>query len=133
MKTLIKIKELEIEMVHFELGINPNLIEFKLKELKKFMLLINFYMGLTKKCYEIIKVEFEMDGKLPVGDQIGTTQIRFRNFADYEAYINSIDEIYDADGAFFKGFIYKINSPKLNLVDKSQYGNGCDFKHEVIV
>ena len=26
----------------------------------------------------------------------------------------------------------KINIPQFNLVSRSQYGNGCDFKHEVI-
>ena len=59
-------------------------------------------------------------------------QIRFRNIDDYETYINAIDEGYDAEGAIFKGYVYKINSPQFNKINKGQYGNGCDFKHEVI-
>ena len=65
---------------------------------------------------------FEMVGSLNVGDQNRQTHIRFRNNTDYEAYINSIDG----------GYIYKINTPQFNLVSRSQYGNGCDFKHEII-
>ena len=33
---------------------------------------------------------------------------------------------------FFYGSVYKINIPQFRLVDRSQNGNGCDFKHEII-
>ena len=69
---------------------------------------------------------------LNVGDQIRQTHIRFRNVEHYEAYINWIDESFDAEDAIFNGSIYKINSPQINKVNRSQYGNGCDFKHEII-
>ena len=69
---------------------------------------------------------------LTVGDQIRQTHIRFRNISNYEAYINSIDEGYDAEDSIFNGYVYKINTPQFNLVSRSQYGNGCDFKHEII-
>ena len=75
---------------------------------------------------------FEMVGNLKVGDQIRQTNIRFRNMDDFEAFINAIDEGYDAEDAIFKGHIYKINTPQSNKVNRSQYGNGCDFKHEII-
>ena len=48
-----------------------------------------------------------MVGSLKVGDQVRQTHIRFRNVDDYEFYIISIDEGYDAEDAIFKGyFIY---------------------------
>ena len=72
-----------------------------------------------------------MVGNLKVGDQILPTHIRFRNISEYEAYINSIDEGYDTEDAIFNGYIYKINTPQFNLVNRTQYGNGCDFKHEI--
>ena len=72
-----------------------------------------------------------MVGKLSVGDQIRMTHIRFRNITDYEAYIISIDEGYDGEDAIFNGYFYKINTPQINSVIRSQYGNGCDFKHEI--
>ena len=41
--------------------------------------------------------EFEMVGNLKVGDQIRQSLIKFRNVADYEAYINAIVEDYVAE------------------------------------
>ena len=73
-----------------------------------------------------------MVGNLNVGDQIRQTHFRFRNIDDYEAYINTIYERYDAEDAFFNGYSYKINTPQFSLVNRSQYGSGCDFKHEII-
>ena len=75
--------------------------------------------------------EFERVGKRTVGDQIRETHIRFRNFTDYEAYINAIDEGYEGEDSIFNGYIYKINTLQFILVNRSQYGNGCDFKNEV--
>ena len=76
--------------------------------------------------------KFEMVGNLKVGDQIRQTHVKFRNMDDFESYINSIDEGYDAVDCFFNGYIYKLNTPQFNKVNSSQCGNGCDFKHEII-
>ena len=76
--------------------------------------------------------EFEMVGSLKVGGQIRQTHIRFRNIDDYKSYINSIDECYDAEDAIFNDYNYKINTPQFNKVNRSQYGNSCDLKHEII-
>ena len=73
-----------------------------------------------------------MVDNLKVGDQIKQTHIRFRNIADYEAYVNSIDEGYDAEDSISNGYIYKIKTPQFNKVNRSQYGNRCDFKRENI-
>ena len=72
-----------------------------------------------------------MVGNLKVGDQIRQTNIRFRNMDDFEACINAIDESYDAEHAFFNGYVYKIRTPQFSKVNRSQNGNGCDFKHEI--
>ena len=76
--------------------------------------------------------EFEMVGNLKVGDQIRRTHIRFRKVSDYEAYLNSIDEGYDADDCIFIGYIYKIDTPQFKKVNRSQYGNGCGFDKIII-
>ena len=73
-----------------------------------------------------------MVGNLKVDDQIRQTNIRFRNMDDFEAYINAIDERCDAEDAVFNGYIFKLDTPQFNEVNRSQYGNGCDFKHEII-
>ena len=66
------------------------------------------------------------------GDQIRQTHFRFRNNADHEAYINSIDQDSGAEDAIFDVYIFKLNSPQFKLVNRNQYGNGCDFIHEII-
>ena len=73
-----------------------------------------------------------MVGSLKVGDQVRQTHSRFRKISDYEAYINSIDEGYDAEDAIFNGYIYKINTPHFDKVNRSQYGNGCSFDKIII-
>ena len=64
---------------------------------------------------------FEMVGNLKVGDQIRQTYVRFRNMDDFEAYINSIDEGYDADDCIFNGYFYKINTPIFNKAKKAKW------------
>ena len=51
-----------------------------------------------------------MVGNLKIGDQVRENHIRFENITDYEAYINFIDEGYNAEDAIFKGYIYKVNT-----------------------
>ena len=51
---------------------------------------------------------------------------------EFEAYNNAIDEGYDTEDAIFNGYISKIVTPQFNKVNRSQYGNGCDFRHEII-
>ena len=76
--------------------------------------------------------EFEMDGDLKVGDQIRQTVTRFKNMDNFEAYISYIDQDYDSEDAIFNGSIYNLDTPQFNKVNRSQYGNGCDFKHEMV-
>ena len=73
-----------------------------------------------------------MVGNLSVGDQIRENHIRFRNITDYEAYINAIVEGFDSDYSIFNGYFHKLKAPQFNLVNRSQYGNGCDLKHQII-
>ena len=51
---------------------------------------------------------------------------------DFEAYINSIDQDYDSEDAIFNGYIYKLDTPQFNKVNRSQYGNGCGFDKIII-
>ena len=76
--------------------------------------------------------EFEMVGRIKIADQTRATHITFRNIDDFESYINATDQDYESEDAIFNGYIYKINTPQFNLVNRSQYGNGSDFKHGII-
>ena len=72
-----------------------------------------------------------MVGKLTIGDQIRETHIRFRNTADYENYIDAIDQYHESEDAFFTGYVFKRDTLQFNLVNRSQYGKDCVFKHEL--
>ena len=76
--------------------------------------------------------EIEKVGKISVGDQIGETYKRFINITNYGHYVNAIDGGYVAEGAFYNGYIHKINTPQFNLVIRGQYGNDCGFKTDII-
>ena len=73
-----------------------------------------------------------MVGTLVIGEHVRNTRIRFRNVDGFGFYINLIDDGYDSQDAIFNGHIYQLSTPQFNIVKRSQYGNGCDFKHEII-
>ena len=131
-KNIDKNKKLEIELVKMKYANNSNNLQSGIKELNK---IHNVNQKLNEIGNEILidyTSEFEMVGKLSIGDQLRTTDIRFRKMDDFKSYINAIDKNYEYDDAIFKGYIYKTDTPQFKLVNRSQYGNGCDFKHEII-
>ena len=130
-KNFDKVKHLEILLVRIKYADKPDKLQSAVKELNKIQVIDrNLHEIKNEILLDSVKA-FEMVGNLKVGDQIRQTHVRFRNMDDFEAYINSIDEGYDAEDAIFNGYIYKLNTPQFNKVNRSQYGNGCDFKHEI--
>ena len=130
-KDMNKIEQLEILLVRIKYADKPDKLESALKELNKIQV---FNKNLHEIKNEILLDyvgAFGMVGNLKVGDQMRQTHIRFRNMDDFEAYFNAFDEGYDAEDALFNGYIYKLDTPQFNKVNRSQYGNGCDFKHEI--
>ena len=125
-KNLDKIKQLEILFKKIKHADNPNKLQSELKKLNK-----NLHEIKQEKLIDY-NGEIEMVGNLKVGDQIRQTHIRFRNMDDFESYTNSIDEGYDADGCIFNGYIYKLKTPQFIKVNRSQYGNGCNFDKIII-
>ena len=131
-KNFNKIKQLEILLVNIKYANDPNKLENALKELNKIQVLDKNLYEIKNETLQDYDGTFEKVGTLLVGDQLRQTHVRFRNISDFETYINSIDEGYDSDDSIFNGYIYKINTPIFNKVKRSQYGNGCGFKHEII-
>ena len=131
-KNLDKIKELEILLVNIKYANDPNKLQSELKELNKIQVVNKNLHEIKQEILEDYNGEFEMVGNLKVGDQIRQTHIRFRNMDDFESYINSIDEGYDTDDCIFNGYIYKIDTPQFNKVNRSQYGNGCSFDKLIV-
>ena len=109
----------------------PTKFEYEFRELNK-ILVIDKNLNETKQ--QILGDyggENELVGKLSIGDQFRETHVIFRNITDYEACFNAIDGGYEASDAIFNGYFCTVNTPHVNLVNRSQYGNGCDFKHEI--
>ena len=111
---------------------NPNKLLSELKELNKIQVVNKILHEIKQEISIDYTAEFEMAGNLKVGDQFRQTRIRFRNVADYESYINAIDQDYDSEDAFFNGYIYKLITSQFNKGNRSQYGTKCDFKYEII-
>ena len=131
-KTFDKIEELEIELLKIKYFNIPNLLESKLKEFNKIQVVGKNLQEIKNKILRDYAVEFRMVRKLTVVDQITETHMSFRNITDYEVYINSIDDGYDAEDATCNSYIYKISTLQFNLVNRSQYRDGCVFKHEIL-
>ena len=131
-KNLDKTKQLEIILVNIKYANDPNKLENALKELNKIEVIDKNLHEIKQEILQEYIGTFEMVGTLLVGDELRQTHIIFRNMDDFESYINSIDQDYDSDDSIFNGYIYKIDTPKFNKKKRSQYGNGCDFKHEII-
>ena len=131
-KDFDKIKQLEILLVNIKYANDPSKLQSELKELNKIQVVDKNLHEIKQEILQEYEGDFEMVGNLKVGDQIRQTKIRFRNISDYEAYINSIDQDYDSEDATFNGYIYKLNTPQFNKVNRSQYGNGCSFDKIII-
>ena len=50
---------------------------------------------------------------------------------DFETCINFIDDDYDSEDIIFTGWLYKVNKPEFNKINRSQYGRGKDFEQEI--
>ena len=131
-RNIDKITQLKIQLVSIRYANDLKKLNNALKELSKIQVSDKNLHEIKREILEDYTGEFEMIGNLKVGDQIRQTHIRFRNTNYYEAYINSIDQDYDSEDAIFNGYIYKLNTPQFNKVNRSQYGNGCSFDKIII-
>ena len=131
-KNFDKIKQLEILLVNIKYANDLIELEKALKELNKIQVIDKNLHEIKNEILLDYIGTFEMVGNLKIGDQIRQTHIRFRNMDDFEAYINSIDQDYDSDDSIFNGYIYKIDTPQFNKVNRSQYGNGCSFDKIIV-
>ena len=125
-KNIDKIKQLEIELVEINFANNPVKLQSESKEINKIHVVNKTFHEIKNETLLGYTGEFEMIGDLSIVDHI-----RFRNITDYEHYFNAIDQVYESEDAICNGYNYKINTLQFNLVNRSQYGNGCDFKHEI--
>ena len=129
-----KIRELEIELVKIKYSSNPNKLQSELEESNKIHVFDRNLHGIENEILLDYVREIEMVGNLKLVIKFVKLILDLEMLlnTEYETYINAIDQEYESEDAFFNGSFYKINTPQFNLVDRNQYGNGCDFKHEII-
>ena len=123
---MIKIKNLEIELFKIKYADKPSELESALRELKKIEVIDKNLHEIKNDILRDYGAELEMVGRLKIADQTREIHIRFRSIDDFESFNNATKD------AFFNSYIYKINTHQFNLVNRSQFGNGCDFKNENI-
>ena len=111
---------MEIELFKIKYVDIPNKIQTQLKEWKVIHIFGRNLLEVKNEILRDYTGEFQMVGKLSIGDHFRETHTRFRNITDYQHYLNSIDEGYDTEDAIFNGYIYKINTPQFSLVNKRQ-------------
>ena len=70
--------------------------------------------------------DFELNGLMIIGPIEHKTNIRFKNMDDFESYINAIDIDYDSEDVTFTGYVYKLNTPQVNVVRRSAYRRGTN-------
>ena len=78
------------------------------------------------------KGDFESNGIKLIGPIEHKTNIRFKSMDYFEAYINAIDYDHDSEDVIFTGYFYKLITPQFKRVNRSQYGKGKIFVHDVV-
>ena len=77
--------------------------------------------------------DFGFIGSMLIGEIEQKTNIGFKNVDGFETYINAIDDSgYDSGDVIFKGRLYKLNKTQTNILNRSQYGRGTDFKQDIV-
>ena len=66
-----------------------------------------------------------------IGEMEQKTNFRFRSVEDFETNNIAIDVDYDSEDVIYTGWLYKMNTPQINMVNRSQNGRGTDFKQDV--
>ena len=67
-----------------------------------------------------------------VVEQEQTTNIRFGNVEEFETYIKAKDVDYNKENTNFIGWLYKLNTPQCDMVNRSQLGRGTSFKQDFV-
>ena len=67
-----------------------------------------------------------------IGEIEQKTNIIFGNVEDFSTYINAIVVEYDSEVVVSGRWLYKLNTPHFNMVNRSQYGRGTEFKQDFV-
>ena len=128
-KKFDKSKHLEIELIKKSAN-SPNKLLSELKELNKILVIDKIFNEIKQEILRDYAGEFEMVENYQLQIMFGKLTLDLELLLTFESYINAIGQDYQFEDAVFNGYICRIKNALFNLVNRSQYGNGCDFKHE---
>ena len=60
------------------------------------------------------------------------TIVRLKDVDNVENYNNAIDVDYDSEDVIFTGWLYNLNIPEYNKVNRPQYGKGTKFEQDIV-
>ena len=132
-KDFDKIKKSETDLVKTKHADKPDKLANSLKELNRRE---NHDLNLHEIGNELLKGfngVFQMVGSLVVGENLRKANISLRNIKDFEPYIKSLDENgYENGDSVFTGYFCEKEIPVFNLVNRSRFGKGSDFKRDFV-
>ena len=71
---------------------------------------------------------FDLIGSMLIVETEEKTKFRLKNVDDVETYITAIDNSgYDSDNVIIRGWLYNLNTPEIEKVNRSQYARYRDF------
>ena len=76
--------------------------------------------------------DFELNGLRIIEHIEHKTNIGFRSMHDFENYINAIDVDYDSEDVTFTGYVYKLNTPQINVVKRNAYGKSTNYMQQIV-
>ena len=74
--------------------------------------------------------DIDLIGLMIIGPVEHKTNIKFKKMHDFGSYINAIDFDYDSGDGTFTGYVYKLNTPRFKVVERSAYAKGTNFLQE---
>ena len=76
--------------------------------------------------------DFALNGVMIIGPVEHKTNIRFKNMDDFESYKNATDIDYDSEDVTFTESVYKLITPKFNVVKRSAYLKVLITRHKIV-
>ena len=59
-------------------------------------------------------------------------KFRFRYVADFEMFKKALDVDYDSDDLMSAGWLYKLNTPGFNRINRARNGTRTDLKQDIV-
>ena len=98
---------------------------------KKYVYALNLHETINEVLLDY-RSHFELNVTMVIEPVEHKTNIRYRNIDDFETYINSIDIDYNIEDVTFTGYVYKLNTPQINIVKRTAYAEGTIYMQEIV-